>query len=430
VVEAYTVLFPALCAWTALGSSANRVTKTFAMVDAREFGGDICARIRASIIQTYYSGGPNYNYGIVVDARGVGPGTIQSCSDSPWDLSVQPPATVVLLPSGTITISNTWTMPAQARLVGEGPGLTLLKATFSGADMIDMGNSTLCPPGSANDCPAIVIEHLALSGNSHSAVNGIVNNNAQELSYVNDVSFSNITGTALSLASQFTWNSGPYTNLTMSDVGTCVNIDGPPGTRGIHGLTCGTNSSSGAAIYLNASNNSLEDISLSGSNTDGIQIGGDASALAHNNVLFNIRGTGFTNLIHIENNTGTTNCPGQTSVSGPTVNNVCDITILGVTNGSGNTVYDQVSNTTLTDSNLGMYILGEPVQYGTGSSTNNVFLGYSHFTTSLNWPTWLVGTTQPSPLTSCPSVGSLYSVTSGAAPTLLECESSGWQTVY
>ena len=413
-------------------SGSTVLQGSFAMVDASQFSGtDICARIRTSIGMFYSSGGPNYNYGIIVDARGVNPGTSQGCSDSPWDLTVQPHATVILLPSGTITTSNTWTMPSQARLIGEGPGQTVLQANFTANDMIDMGNSTLCP--TRNDCPAIAVEHLALNGNSESGVNGIVNNYGQELSYVNDVSFSLIKGTALSL-NQNTSNSGPYSNLMMSNVGTCVNINGPQGIRGIHGLTCNTNTSSSVAILLNGSNISLEDMSLtgsSGSNTDGIQIGGVASASAQNNVLFNISGTGFTNLIHIENNTGTINCPGQTSLNGSTVNNVCDITILGVTNGSGNTVYDQVSNTTLTDSHLGMYILGEPVQYGTGSSTNNVFLGYSHFTTSLNWPTWLVGASQPSPLTSCPNVGSLYSVSgSGAAPTLLECESSGWVSIY
>jgi len=220
----------------------------------------------------------------------------------------------------------------------------------------------------------------------------------------------------------------------MSGVGICVKISVSSNTRGIHGLTCSTSTNSGAAIDLEGSSNSLEDISLKGSNPDGILIG--KTAPAQNNVLFNIYGSGFANLIHISNSNSTsqTNCPALINTStSSAVYNVCDITILGVTkNGSGSTVWDEVSGTTLTDSNLGMYVLGEPVQSGSSGNTNSTFLGYSHFTTSPNWPTWVVGASQPSP-TSCPSssVGSLYSVTTGAAPTLLECESpGGWTMVH
>jgi len=125
------------------------------------------------------------------------------------------------------------------------------------------------------------------------------------------------------------------------------------------------------------------------------------------------------------------NCPAVANNNqNPAVFNVCDITIMGVTNGTSGsgiaTIYDQVSNNTkLSDSNLGMYILGEPVQSGS-TGTNDTFLGYSHFTTSLNWPTWLVGTSSPSG--GC-QVGSLYSVTSGSGKTLWECEPTGWQPV-
>lgn len=212
----------------------------------------------------------------------------------------------------------------------------------------------------------------------------------------------------------------------MSNVGTCVSINGTEDTRGIHGLTCSTSGSSDAAIYVDGANNSLEDISLSttGTTTNGILIGD--SAAAQNNVLFNIRGSGFTYLINLSGSKSTsqTNCPGtgQLPITGQIVAyNVCDITIVGVTNqtSGSTTIYDQVSGATLTDSHLGMYILGEPVQYG---SSNNYFLGNSHFTTSPNSPTWIVGSNQQVS-NACPSVGSLYSVTSGPAPTLLECES-------
>jgi hypothetical protein len=163
---------------------------------------------------------------------------------------------------------------------------------------------------------------------------------------------------------------------------------------------------------------------------DGILIG--ANNPAPNNVLFNIGGTGFgsnSNLIHISNASGHNQCPGWNATNNTSAYNACDITIMGVTNltNGSTTIYDQVGGATLTDSTLGMYILGEPVQYGS-TNNNDTFLGNSHFTTSLNWPTWLVGTGQATG-TACPSVGSLYSVTSGAAPTLLECEHSGWAPI-
>jgi hypothetical protein len=448
---------------------------SFAVVDASRFSGqglDLCGQILASFEQYYNipTGTHAKNYGIVIDARGVNPSL--GCSVNPWNLPQQgnvtyeePPSSVVLLPSGIIPLSTTLQMPAFARLVGEGPGVTILQANnlpncTSSCDMIDMGYSNLSSnPGFYNcsvngtaqivDCPGIAIEHLGLdgnSGNSQANVNGIVNNSAQELSYVEDVAFSNIKGTAFSLLGIVTGNlhgtsnnSGPYSNLTMSNVGACAIINGTVGTRGIHGLNCNTPSLSGAAIDVEGSNNSLEDISLSGANgtnTDGIVLG--LTSAAQNNVLFNIRGNGFTNLIHISpvfgNDSSQSNCPAVDTVH-TSVYNVCDITIMGVTNGTSGsgitTIYDQVSGATLNDSTLGMYVLGEPVQSGS-TSTNDTFLGNSHFTTSLDFPTWLVGSTQAMGL-ACPSAGSLYSVTSGAAPTLLECESSGsnmtWQMV-
>jgi hypothetical protein len=310
------------------GTCSGSTQGSFAMVDAKQFSpGDICQRIQASFAQTYTlpnSNSPDINYGIVVDARGINPGQTQSCSVNPWALQSppppkvyeMPPSSVVLLPSGIIQTSATWTMPGFSRIIGEGPGATILQAAsgFAG-DLIDMGDASnynnnigsynCSSNGNAQivDCPGIAIEHLGLDGQSQ-ANNGIVNNSAQELSYVEDVAFSNMKGTALSLLGIINSNphgtsnnSGPYSNLSMSNVGTCVSINGTAvGTRGIHGLTCATSGT--PAIDVEGSNNSLEDISLTGSNgsnTDGILIGNTAAA--QNNVLFNISGSGFTRLI-------------------------------------------------------------------------------------------------------------------------------------
>jgi hypothetical protein len=445
----------AQCSNTAQGLNTvycnnNAKQGSFAIVDASQFSGDICLQIQ-NAFNKYVPTANTDQYGIVVDARGILPPYSCNSGENPWGnwgYSSFPPS-VVLLPSGTISIKNTWNMPAYARLIGGGPGATVLLAAtgFSGSDMIDMGivNNNLIGSfcfslfNGTYDCPGMEIEHLGVNGNSGNgiSVNGIANYYGQELSYVEDVAFLNITGTALSLLGLSSGNqngtsnnSGPYSNLSMSNVGTCVNINGSVVTRGIHGLTCSTSSSSLAAIYVDGSNNSLEDISLSGANTNGILIGHFAAA--QNNVLFNISGIGgFQYLIHIgATPSSQSNCPAKAHASGSQVYNVCDITIMGVTNGSsGTTIWDEIGGATLPDANLGMYILGESVQSGSSSSsTNDTFLGNSHFTTSLNSPTWLVGTGQASG-TACPSVGSLYSVTSGSAPTLLECENSGWAPV-
>ena len=414
---------------------------SFAMVDAGQFTGDICNQIQTAFTSIVAS---NSVFGVVVDARGVPPPYSCASGESPWGSwgYTNYPPSVVLLPSGTIPVVTTWIMPANARLIGEGPGATILQAASNlTGDMIDMGSasSSYCTHDTTNntfDCPGVEIEHLALVGNSKSSLNGIVNNNAQEFSHVEDVAFSNITGTALLLNGRFSQNSGPYSNLTMTNVGICININGPTGTRGIHGLNCSTSNppTFPAAIYVDASNNSLEDISLSGANTNGILIG--SVAAAQNNVLFNISGSGisgngFTYLIHISNTlSGQTNCPGKAK-SSTQVYNVCDVTIMAVTNSTGNTtIKDDVGGPTVSDSTLGMYILGEPVQYGDSNVTNDHFLGNSHFTISPNWPSWVVGPSQTSGA-SCTGVGTLYSVTSGTGPALWECEGSGsgWRKV-
>jgi hypothetical protein len=139
------------------------------------------------------------------------------------------------------------------------------------------------------NCPSIVIEHLGIIGNLNE--NGIVNCCAQELSRVNDVSISNAT-TGLALSDQFAQNSGPYSNLTISGVNTCLSI-GLNGkalvnSRGVHGLTCSVNSGNLPAITIDGPDNSLEDITISGVSTpDGIFIGSQAPA--EGNMLFNKR---------------------------------------------------------------------------------------------------------------------------------------------
>jgi hypothetical protein len=421
----------------------------FTLVDATQYtsgGTDICVRIQ-NVLSQYnpYPAAPLVN-GVVIDARGFS-GTM-TCATNPWQSSDTPAvnfSNVVLLPAGTITLSHTLVLPHDTRLVGEGSGLTTLQAcTTSGCftgtgDMIDMGNLTLCQGSNSINCEGVVIEHLALTGSG--SLKGIVNQYSQELSRVDDVSLTNFSGgIGLSLDTHSN-NSGPYTNISYSGSGVCAEIYGggsgslgtsePPinQTRGIHGLTCNMTGGSGPAIYLDAPNNSLEDVYIqgSGSSQDGIYVGSKRGA--YNNVLFNVLGSGLENVIRLS----------SAGSGSPFYNNVRDVSILGVTcTGSsgcpGNSIKDELTSTNLTDTNVGMYLVGEPVTKGSGSDFTNI--GYSRFTTSTNASavTWLVGSNPP-PASSC-AAGSLYSCTNSSycnisteIYTLWGCIGTGWSHI-
>jgi hypothetical protein len=305
---------------------------------------------------------------------------------------------------------------------------------FSGGNMIDMGTYTLCA-GAHPDCPGITIEHLGLQGSAIAGLNGIFNSYAQELSYVSDVAFSSISGISLEITSNYAANSGPYSGLTMAGPGPCLEVvGGSPfitDIRGILGVTC-TGSTASPAIYLEGSNNRLENISVVGTSTssqDGILIG--ANAPAAQIALINIRGSGLLRLIHISGATNTDAYPPCPFYNGSGhSHNVCDVTVLGVSNSGGtstDTIADDVTNTYLTDPAVGMYIVGEPVFQGAASSYSGV--GTSRFTTSLNAPSWLVGTSAPG--SSCATLGALYSQTTGGlgTSTLYACISGAWTVI-
>jgi len=384
---------------------------SFALIDASQYmnQGDICAAIHA--IFANYNG--NVSYGIVVDARGFNPhpGIPQGCTTNPWaNLTTLPYSSVVLLPPGTITLSTKWTLPSYTSVVGQGPNVTIIQAGSGFSfEMIDMGTSAICPETFA-DCPSVQIEHLGVNGNNIPGVSGIQNWFSQEKSWVNDVAFTNLAGIALDIEKSTAFNSGPYTNLSMSNVGTCLQIKAFP-TRGVHGLTCSTTGSSGPAIYLDGINNSLEDIYIQGgSSQDGILVGSQAAA--GNNLLFNVSGSGLANVIHLSSN----------STSG--VPNVSDVTILGVARSGGtSTIKDDLVNKTIGDTTVGMYVIGEPIQ------GNNANIGYSRFTTSTsrNAATWLVGPNSPVGSGSC-ATGDLFSQTTVGTPsgTLWGCGGGQW----
>jgi hypothetical protein len=248
---------------------------------------------------------------------------------------------------------------------------------------------------------------LTLNG-ATSSVNGIVNNSSQELSYASHVNIQQVLGTGLAISGNAR-NSGPYGNITYN-TGTsgllgsvCVQIKGLSATRGIHGLSCVASPDSQAAVLLDSSNNTLEDVRIVGF-FDGILVGSQAAA--RSNVLRNIVGdTGTTSLLP----------PVYVVDISANNNNVSDLAALAINNvlgspGNGEyTIRDQLTSTFISDPYLAMYALGK--------GANN---GYSRFTTSPNAATWGVGTGN---LTgqSCAAPGSIYSNTSGVGTALWVC---------
>jgi hypothetical protein len=185
------------------------------------------------------------------------------------------------------------------------------------------------------------------------------------------------------------------------------------------------NADTSAAVFVDAANSRLEDIYIQGASTssqDGILVG--SRLPAYTSAILNVHGYGLKNVVHLY------------SPSTPSIN-ATDVTILGsACSGSSagvcpaNNIQDDLpGGATLTATNVGMYIVGEPI-----AGTSGATVGYSRFTTtpSSTSATWLVGTVSLTSGSSCSSAGSLYSCTSnsscGSGTTLWACEGSaaGW----
>ena len=399
---------------------------------------DICNRIHAAL-STIPAG-----KAAVIDARGITTGLTCPVAKTPWiyGTTVTSPATI-LLPAATILLNTGWTVPSLTRIIGEGGGLnssgtagvTTIRACTSGTPscsqnlpgaVISMGNATgtFCPLNASSQpiCIGISVENLWIDAQGLAAT-GIVNNYSQELSYVKHVTLYQIAGSGLSVAPGTSGgtaqDSGPYV-----DISCIVNLGAAAGTtcarilnvstRGIHGMKC-INSSATIptnAIAIDGPNNTVEDVSVQGF-TNGVRLG--ASADAPDNLVKNIiGGSGVTSVVLITNITGIT---------------VQDIVVLGVGNGgnaSSKTISDNRTSpaTSLTDANVAMYVLGEPM---TSSGTT---IGYSRFTTSPNVTTWAHGSIVPAG--SCKN-GGLYSDTNGGMPlhpfAWYVCSQSVWSGV-
>jgi len=386
---------------------------------------DLCATIYN--IFKGIKGNPTYPAaGAVIDARGISGSTALTCAagTTPWNngaTSVSAPSNI-LLPAGTIVISTGWVLPVNTHLIGQGDNIasgTVIQAASNVGNMISFYSSLQRPPNPPTiPYTGIAVEKLVLDGNGK-PVSGIVNNFAGSLSYVDHVSLYRILGTGLAIGGVAS-GSGPYTNINFNTGGStatsstvCAGIAGQSaftGTAGIRGLTCTSNGTPSAAVLLNASSNSIKDVSIDGFK-DGIAVGENAAA--QSNVLINVSYPGLvgvTNLIHICGNDSVKFNPCST------YNTVTDLVIIGATTppfscppnqtciDAAASIKDDVSGTflsTQSDPDVGMYVLGGPKNGG-----------YSRFTTSANLPTWAVGATAP---TGACAQGSLYSCASMSA---------------
>jgi hypothetical protein len=390
------------------------VVGSSAFIDASQFGKnntDICAVLYGILSSASTSYPAN---GAIVDARGLpgNTGTSMTCATNttPWsqdnNVHVLHVSSTILLPAGTIQIPATWVLPSNTRLVGQGennplsatPGTTIQAAVPSLASMIQFGSSATSVCANLGVVCGISVERLTLDGKAQS-IDGIINQLSQSNTYVDHVTIYQVMGTGLLISGTSggsASNSGPYTNITF-DTGiysgtnstVCAQISnvsgGLTGTKGIHGLRCKSeNQDAPAAVLLDASNNSIEDVTIVGF-FDGVLVGKNAAA--QSNLLLNIIGdtslvSGGTpiNAIHISNH-----------------HTVTDLAIMGVSNGGmgTNTIEDDVTSTTLGDASVGIYALGQ--------STSN---GHTRYTTSPNAPSWAVGAASPGG--TC-ARGSLYS---------------------
>jgi hypothetical protein len=402
------------------GSSATIPSSAF--IDASAFcssagkcgsGDDFCAVVNKALNQMQTS----FPAGGVVDARAVVNTKTSGCTNTPWvgggtGYNINTPSTL-LLPAGTIFLGKTWILPNGTKIVGQGSGspfnssgldsVTTLQAKSGfGSYMIQMGpNSsdsplTACTSAAAGFCTGVAVENLALQGGE--SASGIINGQSQDMSYVRKVSMYQVGGIGLKVwanAPGSGQNSGPYSDITYDDGGLggsneeCAELD--TFTRGIHGLSCKSETNMvPAAVIVSSSNNSIKDVHIQGtSSTVGFTYGVEFTSTASSDVLFNISGgTGVQNLVYIE----------------PSAQN---ISVMGVvSNGSTNSIFDSATTTTLTDAHIAMYVLGISALGGDA---------YTRFTTSPTTNsgavTWGTGSSSPPP-TPC-AKGSLYSDTAG-----------------
>jgi len=308
------------------------------------------------------------------------------------------------------------------------------------------------PPGQGNSCPStpytgIAIEHLELQ--TQGSYGGIENECAGPSSYVNDVKITGyaptcvsggttcLNGNGLTIGPGAT-NSGPYTDIQVIAVPgknncgpfpathlNCVLVETQ--TRRIHGFTCLGNSTTGAsdaAILVNGSNNSIEDIHIE-SFYDGVGLGNTNSSAIGNIFVSNIEaGDTFgctngavANAVHVYGSVNDAALFGISNGPSPDLLNTAPISIRDEETGA--IIQGCKTAGCVNPITSGLYILGGPDGGSTGEYSRfavnpaNPTLYGSSSTIVSTWgagnPT---GTVQG---TTCYTPGALYSFTGAGA---------------
>jgi hypothetical protein len=138
--------------------------------------------------------------GGVIDARGLpgNTGTSMTCTASPW-AGITTPSTV-LLPQGPIVMGPTWVLPSNTHLIGEGDNDPAASAISTPGTTIQASSSTsgtMIQFAPASGASGISVERLTLDGKGTTGLNGIVNQNAGNNTYVDHVTLYRLVGVGL-----------------------------------------------------------------------------------------------------------------------------------------------------------------------------------------------------------------------------------------
>jgi coenzyme F420-reducing hydrogenase delta subunit len=251
-----------------------------AFIDASAFtpSTDPCAQINAAL----NTAAGNSLTDPVIDARGLPSGT---CNTNPFS-NINIPSTV-LLPVGTLTTTVQWTLPSGTKIIGAGVGLTTLIAATGVSPLISMGGT---PCSANNPCTGVGVQDLSLSQTNSNSI-AIDNEYSQDLSYVQRVAI--FVGTSNSVIGlqigQYAQNSA-YSDIVFnaqqnnekpSSGPTCVWVTQPATGIRIRGLSCVGDVNYAAAVVLDGSNDSIEDVYISNAYADGILVGNDNPDQCH-----------------------------------------------------------------------------------------------------------------------------------------------------
>jgi hypothetical protein len=377
-------------------------------------GTDICARINTAwgmvLGQTPTGTAPPNVNSVTVDARGfTGSWNCESSPFTPSGTSLLPNG-VLLFGNAIITTSATWFVPSHTSLIGIGSGNTTVGSAYGVNTVIRAANpfpvnSPVLQMGASNTKGGpwfgIVIKNLTVDCFGQTGCIGILNNEAEENSVVDEVQIwdAPLYGLHVSAANGSdpthpgATNSGPYQNIDIAYTSNCdscsgaigVLVDGPgtqisgsPAARSIRefkDITVtghGTKYLTGAAVQIYGVSTAFTNSHIEYAQT-GLAIGNvsDASLCTFTSGGTTISGNCVTDGVEVSNvSIGTfTNAPGQIAVivgSPAPAPATYDVTLTGIANQCVNTksatLQDNISGAPTLSSNsapyIGLYALG------------------------------------------------------------------------